>query len=479
MGRRSARVASASIFTNIASIAADDLADSDNEFPLDLCNVDQNSLVGSDEEDDDEDDNGEDNDDDDDEENVKNDADVELEANHDSENDSGEDSSDEGAVVLGKRTQGPAKNKVKPVKREITYTISVYSPAQMKKAKSSRGAPITDIVTLDNDEPWDTLKAQILAKISAALNLNPLIYDNYDVVFTVRTHVPEPIRLDTAAKYKHLVSNALRIKSSAAGKIAVEPKLTRATAIAVDDNDDEDEPKWKRRKTTVPKEHDIPPGNEAKNTQIGAIRAKWLCPNPGGPCGSTYCFVHPDKPKYFPLNHQSIDSWASAILKGNNFATLDKLPNNELFDEVGAAALSARSPLLQRRLDAKEKNSASSAPQINFNFPPEFAALLRPPAPAAPAAPAPPPDPHAALPHPTVPMLIPHPLILGPNLSIAQFCEQYNLDDDIKERFLQNKFCFTDSFKYVELSELKTMEFMGGEIVELKAAIEKWAQGVV
>jgi hypothetical protein len=73
----------------------------------------------------------------------------------------------------------------------------------------------------------------------------------------------------------------------------------------------------------------------------------------------------------------------------------------------------------------------------------------------------------------------PHPLILGPNLSIAQFCEQYNLDDDIKERFLQNKFRFTDSFKYIELSELKTLEFMGGEITELKAAIEKWAQGVV
>ncbi|KAJ7236981.1 hypothetical protein C8J57DRAFT_1087900, partial [Mycena rebaudengoi] len=375
---------------------------------------------------------------------------------------------------------------VKPVKREITYMISVYSPAQMKKAKSSRGAPITDVITLDNDEPWDTLKAQILAKISAALNPNPLIYDNYDVVFTVQTHVPEPIHLDTAAKYKHLVSNALRIKSSATGKIVVEPKLVSGRRSHLSKTEEkEDDGKLEVTRWScilivfqVPKERDIPPGNEAKNTQIGAIRAKWLCPNPGSPCGSTYCFVHPDKPEHFPLSHQSIDSWASAILKGNNFATLDKPPNNELFDEVGAAALSACSPLLQRRLDAKEKNSASSAPQINFNFPPEFAALLRPPAPAAPAPPAPP-DPHTALPHPTVPMLTPHPLILGPNLSIAQFCEQYNLDDDIKERFLQNKFRFTDSFKYIELSELKTLEFMGGEITELKAAIEKWAQGVV
>ena len=69
-------------------------------------------------------------------------------------------------------------------------------------------------------------------------------------------------------------------------------------------------------------------------------------------------------------------------------ATLDNPPDHDLFSGVNPDALGAKSSLLQRRLELQNQKNAPpappAAPQINFNFPPEFANLLRPPAPIPP-----------------------------------------------------------------------------------------------
>lgn len=161
-------------------------------------------------------------------------------------------------------------------------------------------------------------------------------------------------------------------------------------------------------------------------------------------------------------------------LKGTQFADVDTPPNNELFDKVAAAARAAKSPLLQRRLDLKEQASAKNtpaAPQVHFNFPAELANLLRPAAAPAPAAP------DAFMPPlKTANMLIPHPRIPGPDLSIENFCTLYDLDSDICDRFKEHKFKRSNAFKFVEVDELKEMGFMRGEIAELKVAVGVWSQ---
>lgn len=94
----------------------------------------------------------------------------------------------------------------------------------MKKSKSARGAPITDLVILDEDEPWETLQAQILVKISDALNPTRIDYSDYLVNFTVPRHVTTPMPLNSSTKHKYLVENALKIKTAPGCKIVVEPK---------------------------------------------------------------------------------------------------------------------------------------------------------------------------------------------------------------------------------------------------------------
>ncbi|KAJ7448864.1 hypothetical protein B0H11DRAFT_2247502 [Mycena galericulata] len=151
------------------------------------------------------------------------------------------------------------------------------------------------------------------------------------------------------------------------------------------------------------------------------------------------------------------------------FMFSSKEPWNTLKSKIRANIRSALN-IKTRRLELNQKAASSNiAPQININFPPELVGVLgRPPVP--PPAPIPVP---AAVQGPA--MLIPPGATAGPNLSIDVFCTQYDLDDDICARFLRFKFKKTDSFAYITLTQLITMEFMPGEVAELQVAVAKWA----
>ncbi|KAJ7756912.1 hypothetical protein B0H14DRAFT_3511980 [Mycena olivaceomarginata] len=92
----------------------------------------------------------------------------------------------------------------------------------MKKAVSSRKPTKSAILTMNSDEPYETLKAQILVKISDALGLEKLDYADYDVSFTVPRQVKDPIQLEATKNYSDLVSNTIKIKNAAAAKIIIE-----------------------------------------------------------------------------------------------------------------------------------------------------------------------------------------------------------------------------------------------------------------
>ena len=96
----------------------------------------------------------------------------------------------------------------------------------MKKSKSSRGAPATEIVTLKSDRSWSTLKSQIRSHISIALDQPFPELCHYNVSFTVPCQVSDPILLLDEIKYKYMVKKALSIQKSPNAKIVVKPKVT-------------------------------------------------------------------------------------------------------------------------------------------------------------------------------------------------------------------------------------------------------------
>jgi hypothetical protein len=96
----------------------------------------------------------------------------------------------------------------------------MFSYSEMKKPKARRsGEPA--IIKLSNDEPFNTLKAQILKCISEALKPKKLAYDDYKVTFTVARHQTSPLSLKKQSEFDHLLECVLKMKAPAA-KILVE-----------------------------------------------------------------------------------------------------------------------------------------------------------------------------------------------------------------------------------------------------------------
>ncbi|KAK6992349.1 hypothetical protein R3P38DRAFT_2802824 [Favolaschia claudopus] len=82
-----------------------------------------------------------------------------------------------------------------PPPREIEIKIAVFTPEQMKKAKSSRGAAAADVFSLLSDQPWNTLQTRISAQIITVIKPAILKLDDYNITFTIPRRVSDPMRL--------------------------------------------------------------------------------------------------------------------------------------------------------------------------------------------------------------------------------------------------------------------------------------------
>ena len=72
-------------------------------------------------------------------------------------------------------------------------------------------------------------------------------------------------------------------------------------------------------------------------------------------------------------------------------------------------------------------------------------------------------------------MLLPNQYEPGLTITIEEFCARSELDDSILAKLKDNGYSHTHTFKYIEVSELRSMGFKPGKIAELKEAVRLWA----
>lgn len=65
--------------------------------------------------------------------------------------------------------------------KEVSYTITILFAVKIKNTKI-KCEPISTSVNLNSNEPWDTLKAQVLMKISNAIKPHVLNFDDYALI---------------------------------------------------------------------------------------------------------------------------------------------------------------------------------------------------------------------------------------------------------------------------------------------------------
>jgi hypothetical protein len=164
--------------------------------------------------------------------------------------------------------------------------------------------------------------------------------------------------------------------------------------------------------------------------------------------------------------------WLMLLLAKPNGAVIIKvLPNNKHFDITSVSHIS---PVLQHCKAEQEaaNNQAPAvapAPIFNLSIGNEFANLLCPVQPLA-IAPAAPPFPLSM-----VLSLLESSRSPGLDMPINNFCHLYDLGDDILQKFLNNGYAHSRMLRFVQLAELKDMNFMLGEVAVMKDAVERWS----
>ena len=154
----------------------------------------------------------------------------------------------------------------------------------------------------------------------------------------------------------------------------------------------------------------------------------------------------------------------SLQLKEEHVWGAEKPPNHPQFDPPGQRA--PLSPVIQRRIDAQNAKMAVQAPApqpiiLTLN---DTRAL-----PAAQAA-----NPNTPLP-PTVTMLLDPSRSVGPEMSIAVFCNTYNLPPAILEKLTNNGYTHVSHLRFVSIADVDAMGFLQGERNGLRHAFGEWS----
>ena len=119
--------------------------------------------------------------------------------------------------VTGKRSKGRKKTKTQvstaPVPAsKVDYILSLFSAIEMKKPAAKR-EPKKSSLQLPTDEPWDTVKAQLLVKIDDLLKPSTLSIDDYEILFSIPRVVSKPgYPLASATDYAILLERSCKSK---------------------------------------------------------------------------------------------------------------------------------------------------------------------------------------------------------------------------------------------------------------------------
>ena len=161
-------------------------------------------------------------------------------------------------------------------------------------------------------------------------------------------------------------------------------------------------------------------------------------------------------------------------MKSEEDATIEMPPNHQLFDPDNTKL----SPVLRKRLEnSKTQQAANAAPVINFSFGREFAKAFRGGGPTI--------SPNAPPPVYTAPLQNTYDLTCltllqvnqkpGIDMPLDDFCQQYDLDNGIKDRFKEHRYKHARMFRFLTVKDMEMMAFMAGEIAEVRDAIDWWS----
>ncbi|KAI5994992.1 hypothetical protein EDD15DRAFT_2365882 [Pisolithus albus] len=403
--------------------------------------------------------------------------------------------------------RGPKKRKEKATEpadhpvHKITYNLLMFPVEELAKDDVKKRRGKSAFLKLNSDLPFDTFKAQLLVKISAHLQPDTISFDDYEVSFSIPRISPTPLSVTEEDDYIELIQRVKKAKNFEANIYIQQrsvPELKRKDHSGrkdldhprkdINESSDEERMAKCRKKKNQGTNNDVEV-EQPVNTNIKLLRSRYVC-NKKPMCPSEHCFVNPANGSHIPLTFSRLECWASAMLKGPQFATIEMPPNHKEFillsdENLGPTSLlSARRQELQDRAKvsmaatAVAAPNAPTAPIINVNFPAEMFHLFGPQSPVL--------NTSAAMcgagrsvHHPVSPpkksLLTPAQLqSLGSRLPLDEFCALYDISKDLQRKLSENGYTTSHSLRFATIEDLDRIGVLRGELAQLRDSVSRW-----
>ncbi|KAF9492129.1 hypothetical protein BDN71DRAFT_1433439 [Pleurotus eryngii] len=349
----------------------------------------------------------------------------------------------------------------------ITYQLKIAPKSEINKYPAKR-ANQGAVLHLKRSVPWDTVKAQFLAKISKVLNPRKERFADYQVQYAIPRVSPDPTDLTTAEDYADFQTS-----------VPLKEKVTRVSdkendLEAGDDSDSSSglassdgghKPKKRRQKKKKQEKRKDLKDSPLENHVIASIkqlRERWQCSQCSG---SAHCFWSNDHPNHLPLTNQLLRTWALALLSNDPFiATVKTPPNHADFNALPSRVVGGRTPLQERRARSASSANKSEPPAFHLHLPPSLNVMGGPP---------PTPTPTALLASLTSTNLLERGQ-LGQSMTVAEFCTTFDLSEQIRALLEDNGYLRTKTFSHITLAELKDMGFKSGQVASFREALKEW-----
>ncbi|KAJ3804406.1 hypothetical protein F5876DRAFT_70661 [Lentinula aff. lateritia] len=379
------------------------------------------------------------------------------------------------------------KTKPPPTPVKIDFIISLQKLDQLDKLATKRKPFGVRSFDLERTDDWDALKLKLIKITKKSFPHKLIDLEQYGISYPIPRKSSDPVPLLNEQDFPTILSLT---KSSKSPLVNIYPQKENGNSSSDSDSSSsssEDRTskrkanhskKKKKKKEDKTKEN---PMNMALTAKVKLLQETHKCSDNDG---SDYCFWTEADQEHKPLSKTMLHSWGEALMshlylfialsqqklqlkEDDDIATITKPPNNQHFDRFNTEK-GRISPLLEKRLNSAHHSSAVPTIINQIHMPAEFI----PQRPATVNSSAPLLAPAVIAPSKLVPT---H---LGPDMTVDNFCQKYELGGTISVHLVEQGYMKTKTFQHITLDDLKEMMFKLGEIASLCVAVAEWASQV-
>ncbi|KIM74431.1 hypothetical protein PILCRDRAFT_92599 [Piloderma croceum F 1598] len=377
-------------------------------------------------------------------------------------------------------------NDGKGIKVSLCFTPLLLPLTNGKKCrKNAKATPENRVFFLHEDQTLQNLVDRAIDSINKTDKLTYCVGnrsglfagDNFTLKYTINCSDSKDIQITNLMDFANLINEIKQLNPPAAGfklfmnDASADLKLNSMDSLHQEhgEDDDEDSDEDDQENPTKKKNSGPTPEELSQNENIARLTRMYACKD--WSCKFTTCYPMPPDVTHIHLTHLHLNTWAAAIGAKENGVDLEHPPNTKLFDPTFNDPNDIALLSHHRLLTVNQNQPAPPSIIINNDFKDLAAAMQGHHNPLD----HPPPG---VNPPPSQPTHQPIRAALVPKMTLAAFCDYYELHLIIEGKLNELNITGPHALHFVSNQQLADeVRLSVGELADVRDAQERWLLG--